>query len=170
MTDGVVIDANVISSFYKEFLDDEGDLYDTINWILVNRGIATSDLIIAEWTATCRNDVLKSWITDNLKLGKIKYVNPELDHSIVKKLSLKYGLPKSRDVEHIKCANVTSTKYILTNDIHFFDPKLHSASQKAKKHAKNERKGQLCIFLRKQLGIIVGIPDHCVDDFCIPCK
>lgn len=84
---------------------------------------------------------------------------------------MKYGLPKaSHDIEYIKCSNVTLMKYILTNDIDFFDPKLKEASQKAKDNAKIKRKGKLCIFLKKQLGIIVGLPDHCKSDLSIPCN
>jgi len=60
-------------------------------------------------------------------------------------------------------------KYILTNDIHFFEPKLKNASQNAKKRAKNQRKGNLCKFLKNDLGIIVGLPNHCKNDLGMPC-
>ena len=43
--DGIVIDANIISEYYKECIIDEGDLYDLINCILDNYGVVFTDLI-----------------------------------------------------------------------------------------------------------------------------
>lgn len=85
MEDGVVIDANIISEFYKEFIMEEGDLHDLIFWILNNHGIIVSDMIINEWTNTCNNDIIRSWVADGLKDGKMKYVNPLLENDIKKK-------------------------------------------------------------------------------------
>lgn len=170
--DGIVIDANIISEFYKEFIIDGGDLYDLINYILDNCGVVFTDLIHHEWISTCNNYVITEWITDGLKLGKIRYINPQLDRDIIKKLHIKYGLPrnKSHDIEYIRCANVTLTKYILTNDIDFFDPKLKNDASKAKKDAKIKRNGKLCMFLLKKLKIRVGTPHHCVNDFNTFCE
>ena len=174
--DGIVIDANIISKFYKEFIIDEGDLYDLINWILDNCGVVFTDLIYHEWISTCNNYVIKEWITDGLKLGKIRYTNPQLDRAIIKKLHINLGLPKkkngkkSHDIEYIKCANVTLTKYILTDDIDFFDPKLKNAKGKKKIDAKINRNGKLCRFLLKELKIRVGTPHHCVNDFNSFCE
>jgi len=169
--DGIVIDANIISKFYKEFIIDEGDLYVLINWILDNCGVVFTDLIYHEWISTCNNFVIKEWIADGLKLGKIRYTNPQLDRAIIKKLHINFGLPKkSRDIEYIRCANVTLTKYILTNDIDLFDPKLKNDTSKAKKNAKNNRSSKLCRFLLKELKIRVGTPHHCVNDFNTFCE
>lgn len=169
--DGIVIDANIISEYYKEFIIDEGDLYDLINCILDNYGVVFTDLIHHEWISTCNNYVIKEWITDGLKLGKIRYIHPQLDRAIIKKLHTKFGFPKkSHDIEYIKCANVTLTKYILTNDIDFFDPKLKNDTIKAKKDAKINRMGKLCRFLLKELKIRVGTPHHCVNDFNTFCE
>lgn len=169
----MVIDANIISKYYKELIVDEGELYNLINCIFNDFGIAVSDLILHEWNSTCKNDILSSWITDGIKLGKIKYVDPSLDRNIIKKLHINYGLPKknngktSRDIEYIKCANVTSIKYILTYDIDFFDPRLKTAHERTKKNAKENRTGRLCRFLEKELNIIVGLPSHCISDLNI---
>jgi hypothetical protein len=70
----------------------------------------------------------------------------------------------SRDVEYIKCAINTDIKYILTEDIDFFDPKKKSAPVKEKIRIKNFRKGSFCRFLKDEFGITVGLPEHCIED------
>ena len=77
-----------------------------------------------------------------------------------------YGLPSrgSRDIEYIKCAINTEIKYILTEDIDFFDPKKKESSAIDKYRTKNERQGAFCKFLNKNYKITVGLAEHCRDD------
>jgi len=80
----------------------------------------------------------------------------------------KYGMPRndSRDIHFILCANHTIIKYILTNDIHFFDPKMANATSEVIEEIKNNRGGQLCRYLERELGILIGLPNHCHTTLC----
>ena len=65
---------------------------------------------------------------------------------------------------------MTLTKYILTNDVDFFDPELKNATSNVKNNAKINRNGKLCMFLFKELKIRVGTPYHCANDFNTFCE
>ena len=67
-------------------------------------------------------------------------------------------------MELIKIANVTITKYILTNDIHLFEPKAKSYNSTKKNKIKNDRIGALNKYLYKNLNILVGLYCHCCGD------
>jgi len=163
MEDGVVVDANIIADYCHESIVETGDIYDLIEKILKNCSIAITELIEQEWYNTCGSQLFDVWFTDNMRDGYIQYVEPYLNPHILKKIRNKFGLP-GRDKELIKAANVTTYKYILTNDIHLFDPKKKTASIKEKERIKKGRKGGLCQFLRKELKITVGLPEHCWSD------
>lgn len=165
MGDGIVVDANIISYYGREYIEETGDLCDLIEKILKNCGIAISDSMEREWRNTCGSQLFDVWFTDNLRDGHIQYITPYLDKQILKKIHNDFGLPKrGGDKDLIKAANVTTYKYILTNDIDLFDPKKKSVERKEKERIKKQRKGALCIFLRKELDIIVGLPEHCCGD------
>lgn len=168
MTDGVVIDANIISRFYLQLLTENGRLFRMVSCLSASYGLAVSDRILCEWENACSAQVMIEWITDGLKEGWIRYVIPVLAANIMKEIYLTYGLPrKSRDMEYIKCANVTVVKYIVSEDMDFYDPRLKRANGKAKQRARDLRKGRLCRFLRRALGIRAGTPAHCCCDFGI---
>jgi len=167
VVDGVVVDANIMSKFYHQLLLEEGDLYELITTIIHCYGIALSDKIEQEWKNTVRTQFFNDWFDEALKNGRLRYVeNPRLEKRYLKRIHNVYGLPKKkgRDIEYIKVAYMTILKYILTEDIHFYDPKKKHASQKEKKKVKNKRQGALCRYLKKALGITVGLPEHCYDD------
>jgi hypothetical protein len=165
MGDGIVVDANIISYYCREYIEETGDLCDLIGKILKNCGIVISDSMEREWRNTCGSQLFEVWFTDNLRDGHIQYVIPSIDRQILKKIHNDFGLPeRGGDKDLIKAANVTTYKYILTNDIDLFDPKKKRASSKEKEQIKKQRKGALCIFLRKKLDIIVGLPEHCCYD------
>ena len=171
MGDGVVVDANIISSYLQEYGEETGDIYGLIEKILKNCGIAITELLEHEWESTCGDQLFNEWFTDNLNKGlqregkHIQYVDPSIDSQILKKIHIKFGLPRGgQDKELIKAANVTTYRYILTNDIDLFDPKKKTAPRKEKERIKKGRKGRLCQFLRKELEITVGLPEHCWSD------
>ena len=165
MGDGVVVDANIISIYYQEYIEETGEIYNLIGKILNNFGIAITELLEKEWYNTCGSQLFNVWFTDNLRDGYIQYVDPSIDRQILKKIHIKFGLPKDgQDKELIKAANVTTYKYILTNDIDLFDPRKKTAPLKEKERIKKGRKGRLCQFLRKELKITVGLPEHCWSD------
>jgi hypothetical protein len=171
MGDGVVVDANIISSYLQEYGEGTGDIYGLIEKILKNCGIAITELLEHEWKSTCGDQLFNEWFTDNLNKGlqrdgkHIQYVDPSIDRQILKKIHIKFGLPKEgQDKGLIKAANVTTYKYILTNDIDLFDPKKKTAPKKEKELIKKGRTGSLCQFLKKELDITVGLPEHCWSD------
>jgi len=165
MGDGVVVDANIIASYFQEYGKETGDIYSLIEKILKSCGIAITDLLENEWKSTCGDQMFLIWFTDNLRDDYIQYVNPSINREILKKIHIKFGLPRDgHDKELIKVANVTTYRYILTYDIDLFDPKKKQASIKEKERIKKERDGALCQFLRNKLKITVGLPEHCWSD------
>lgn len=165
MCDGVVIDTNVIVEYRKEYFYEEGEILNLVENIMNSCGIVITNKIESEWEKTCFDQLFREWFTVNVMNEKIQYVNPHIDQEIMKKIHNKYGLPKKGcDGELIKAANVTMLKYILTNDMDLFDPKKKKAMRKEKERIMRNRNGNLCKYLKKNLGIIVGSPEHCNND------
>jgi len=171
MPDGVVIDANVISDFSKQYIRKTGLVYSVVIWISDNVGIAINDHIAKEWENTCSADLFISWYIDQLKTGKIRNIKcGDLPRYTAKNMVLKYGFPANTlDLHYIKCAYYTdSTKYIITYNYDFYEPICRRSTIQGRKRARENRKGTFCNFLLKQLGIAVGMPEHCKSDFSIP--
>jgi len=165
MGDGVVVDANIISSYLQEYGEETGDIYGLIEKILKNCGIAITDLVEHEWRSTSGSQLFEEWFISNLLDNYIQYVKPHIDRQILKKVHNDFGLPKKGgDKDLLKAANVTTYRYILTNDIDLFDPKKKSAPRKEKERITKGRRGRLYQFLRKELKITVGLPEHCWSD------
>ena len=167
MADGMTVDSNVISAYIPEYIREQGEVFETIETILGKIGIALTRTIEWEWKSTCPGLVLVEWLTDQIKKGRIVYVTEEkVPRNVMTTLIQKYGFPvKSRDRRYISCAYGTDTKYILSEDIDFFDPKAKCASEKMKRRVKTLRGGALCKYLKKELGITVGCLCHCKEDF-----
>ena len=165
MTEGFVIDADVISRFIQEMAEEEGDFFQIISTIEKEKGIAYSDRIEAEWKNCIGCLLFNTWFEDGLKSGSIRYVdNPNVHPHIMRRIINEFGLPQRRGDKHlIRCANSTETKYIVAIDMHLFDPKLCQSSPQAKRRARDERRGSLCRFLARELDIIVGTPFHVRD-------
>jgi hypothetical protein len=171
MPDGVVIDANIIPDFYREYRIKSGLVYEVLNWITNNVGIAINDHIATEWKNTCSADLFLAWYTDQLKLGNIRnIICGSLCSAIVKKMVNNHGFDaRSRDIHYIRCAHFTdSIKYIMSYNYHFYEPACMQQSAQARYRAREQRLGRFCKFLLRQLGIRVGMPLHCKSDFNIP--
>lgn len=171
MPDGVVIDANIITDFYKEYRIKTGLVYKVVIWISGNVGIAINDHIATEWKNICSADLFLTWYTDQLKLGNIRKIEcGNICNAIVKKMVNNHGFPAySRDIHYIRCAYFTdSTKYIMSYNYDFYEPRCRKQSVQARLRAREQRLGRFCNFLLSQLGIHVGMPSHCKSDFSIP--
>jgi len=165
MSDGVVVDTHLMTEFYQGLRGQNNYIYETINAICRGPGLAASEKLFAEWRNTCGTYVFLQWIADQLKNGIIRKVeNPYLPRAIIKKLINNFGLPRGMDLEIVKCANSTQIKYIMSDDMHLYDPKSKNASTKEKERARDQRKGKLCCFLRNHLGITLGTCAHCRSD------
>ena len=90
-----------------------------------------------------------------------------MEHEHKKKLRTRLGFPKN-DLVYIAVANVTQTKYLVTDDIDFFDPTLKRAEQPAKRRARDERRGAVCRYLRERMGVTVGTVIHAWGELCSP--
>lgn len=171
VSDGIVINADVIPQFYQELIQDSGDLYDIITWLSHNWGIATNGFIHAEWERVCSAPSFLDWCNDEIKNGRIRRVNSQpIQTQVKKRMRIQYGFPcYSLDLQYIECAASTqSVKYIMTEDYHFYDPKCKGKTKQAKEQARECRLGRFCRFLLNNLGVRVGMPKHCKDDFSIP--
>lgn len=171
MPDGVVIDANIITDFYREYRLKTGLVYEVVIWISGNVGIAINDHIVTEWKNTCSADLFLAWYTDQLKLGNMRKIEcGSIPSDIIRKMITKYGFPaRTLDIHYIRCAYHTeSTKYIMTYNYDFYDPVCKRSTIHARTRAREYRQGNFCNFLSRKLGISVGMPAHCKTDFGIP--
>jgi hypothetical protein len=171
MGDGVVIDANIIPDFYREYRVKFGVTYDAVIWIKDNIGIAINAQIATEWKQVCSADVFITWYTDQLKLGTIRNIEcRNLPKHIVKRMVQDYGFPgNTLDIHYIKCAyNTDKTKYIITLNYDFYEPSCRKSSIRERNRAREKREGRFCQFLKKRFLIRVGLPEHCKKDFGIP--
>jgi hypothetical protein len=113
-----------------------------------------------EWLNTCQGPYFREWFVTQLYLENIKEVKPKLSEEHRKAL-LKLGFPlDTYDKIYISVANVTITRYIVSSDLDFFDPTLEQATEGAKCHVRDERKGLVCRFLLRKMRIRVGTPVH----------
>ena len=168
MEKGVVIDANIINRFQEDYVK-EGKIFITVDTILHNVGLAICDIIEHEWRKHFSHQYMEEWLTDEIKKGRIRYVKPNMNPDAIKKIRTRFGLNNSRDLTYIKCANSTSTKYILTEDIDFYDPKKKRTNPTERKKVMNQRKGVLCKYLKHVHKITVGMLQHCCDDLGLRC-
>ena len=171
MHDGVVIDANIIPKFYRELSRATGFLYGIVTWLSHNRGIAINEHIQAEWTNVCSAPIFLDWYTDELKNGRIRKINSQpVPRDVRKKMRIQFGfLCNPIDLRYIECAKATPfTKYIMTEDHDFYDPRCKRKTKQTRERAREQRKGAFCCFLLGVLGIRVGMPVHCKTDFSIP--
>jgi hypothetical protein len=172
MPDGVVVDANLIPDFYRDYKSKSGLVYTVVIWFTENVGIAINRHIAAEWKDVCSADLFLSWYTDQVKLGKIRNVECGKIHrerEVLKEMVITHGFPAhTRDVHYIRCAYYTErTKYIVTNNYDFFEPACKGASSGARYRAREMRQGHFCQYLYKKLGIRVGTAHHSKSDFGI---
>jgi hypothetical protein len=157
-----------MSYYIKEKKKEDGELYNLMEFIINCCGLAINDTVEREWRNTTGDEFFNIWFVEYLLAQRITYVTDsnKLTLHQKKKIHNEFGLPRgrSKDIDYIECTINTEIKYILTDDTDFFDPKKKNASAKEKTRVKNLRQGELCKFLRKEFGIIVGLPDHCCGD------
>jgi predicted nucleic acid-binding protein len=166
--DGLVVDANIMNYYIQEKRKEDGELYKLIESIIYCCGLAINDTVEREWRNTNKGQFFDIWFDELMLDQRIKYVTDsnKLTSHQKRQIHNEFGLPrnKSKDIDYIECAINTEIKYILTDDTDFFDPKKKKASSKEKIKVKNQRQGAFCKFLKKEFGIIVGLPDHCYED------
>lgn len=167
MGDGIVIDANIMSQFEREYFHERnGSVGELIIDILEKCRIASSEIIEKEWLNTCGSLDFRTWVEGLHATGRIDFIQLiKLPRGCKKKINNTYGLPRNhRDNELIKVAYSTEMKYILTEDMHLYEPKAKTWASSKKMRIMEGRTGQLNRYLSRELGIIVGMCCHCRED------
>jgi hypothetical protein len=167
VTDGVTVDANIMKNFTSDYLAEQ----DSPSRLLVEKVLQNQGLVIdvhgkiqQEWFSTCGNMFFKAWFVEQVKLGLIRQVKPRIELHHKKHLTIKHGMPKGYDLVYVGVSNVTATRYIVTEDIDFFDPCLKKANQATKGTAKEKRDGAVCKYLRTEMKIRVGVAAHALNE------
>jgi hypothetical protein len=166
MPDNLVLDANIINEFIKSEkgcaeVDCTADLMEIITqsyFIAIDEG----DRIEMQWQQTCNCELFKDWITEQFKNGKIRKKRGVRNQSIRNSLITKYGFPFN-DLIYIWVALDTVKKYIITEDVHFFDPKKKKSSSKTISDLKKNSKGNVLKYLRGE-GITVACIENAYND------
>lgn len=145
-----------------ELVLEQGSLYELIYWIIQNCGIAISPLIEKHWKTKCseKDQFFWTWygvqITNHAvhPIKKITNIAPD----IKKKIHNDYKLPFDPFViECIKCACSTSApRYILADDIYFYEPTAKRLAVKNQQDIMNKRSGKLGRYIEKTLNIRIG--------------
>lgn len=166
------MDANVIVEFSKNFIWNEtSDTRMLVEAIIKGPGFAIDEggKIRQQWLDTCCGNRKQSpfweWFFQGLKEGYIKKVAADLKVQHKKFLRTKCGFPDDRyELTYIEVANLTSTRYVISEDIHFFEPKLKRAKATVKLKAKQSRKGCVCRYLHRTIDIMVGTVNQALQE------
>lgn len=169
--DGIVVDACIMRHFFLQAETRNGNYFRLIKYLLRVYRIAVDNggKIEQEWCEQGIYEMISAWITDQIKTGKIIALSASLGRGKINKIFHEYGLDRTeKDIEYIKVANVTAFKYILSEDIHFYDPKKKQANHITKEKIKNRRNGRLQKYLAKELKITVASLRHLKCDRIVP--
>lgn len=160
MDRGVVVDSNVMNLFNQGVIEDETtDARQLVEKIEATHGFAidAGGKIRQQWLETCDSVYFGTWFTEGLKTGRIHQVAPTISQADAKHLRITCGMPRARfEFTYVAVANrVTQPRYIVTEDIDFWEPKAKTASHERKEAIKATRTGCVCKHLG-QMGIAVG--------------
>lgn len=162
MSDGATVDANVMHAFTKSLIkNDAAEERQLVEMLTQTHGFAidTTGKMENQWLETCGRNVFGEWLIQGLKNGTIRKVEADLPEDHRKKLQQSCGMPIKREIMYVAVANATVLRYIVTNDIDFWDPKSKKQG-KAERHQKikQERLGAVCKYLARSMTITVGTP------------
>lgn len=173
MSSGIAVDANVMALFSQSTIRGQ-----TSNvTLLVDKikagpkfAIDTGGKIQHQWLETCgprRGQPFYEWFVQGLKDGYIRTVTAALGRHHLKYLEGKCGFPNDRfESTYIAVANVTEQRYVVTEDIHFYEPRHKYAGAATKTAAKLKRDGRVCRYLSK-LNISVGTVDRALEELFV---
>lgn len=163
VADGLTVDACVMRQFDEEVRHSlHGTARQLIDAVISDYGIVVDEghKIQHEWLTTCQGPFFREWYLKQIYDRRIRTVRPVLQEQHKKRLQ-QLGLTQDPfDPVYVAVANATKLRYIISGDMHFYDPKLKCADAKSKYRARENRKGALCYFLRTELRITVGTITH----------
>jgi hypothetical protein len=118
-----------------------------------------------EWFTQCPSPRFKEWFLQNMKMGRIRMVKATISQEHKRHLVIALGFPRrGYDIAYVAVANATTRRYIVTEDIDFFDPTQKCANNETKERIKNERSGPVCTYLRNDMEIRVGTPQQAMTE------
>ena len=163
MTDGVVLDANVINAWYRQYLVQNGDLFQLVRLLCETVGLAADaqGKMRHEWEQQGDYLSIRDWIDDEMKVGHIRLVRCRPLDNHAKHLHIKLGLDRhSPDAVYVWCSYATRLRHILSWDIDLYDPKAKGDGAQRQLLMK-ERRGSVCRYLERKLAIRVCTGDQC---------
>lgn len=178
MNIGIIIDAHILHEIRDALVKENGLLYDLINWILDNCGIAITQLIETHWKSKISESDRFFWewyFSEYHSKRRIREIElKKFNNMLMNKIITDCCLPKDIFVKgYIKAAHSTKyPRYILAEDMDLHDPRYKKEETKTKKRIIDERTGKLCVFLEDRVNIRVGSRKDCERYFAItngPC-
>lgn len=161
MSDGIVVDANVMQGFTRSrIIETASDDRTVVELIAESHSFAidVGGKMQNQWLETCGATYFGEWFFQNLREGVIKPVAAKLHESHKKKLAIECGMPQKREIFYVAVAVVTQKRYIVTRDMDFWEPKDKESDSGTREKIQLSRKGCVCRYLRKTLGVTVATP------------
>jgi len=138
----MIIDANVIKGFFQEdVLGLPSGLTESPAVIFASLSnelrifVDSIAIMENEWRNVVEREWFDGWYSSMLTSDKIQIIKPKINPYFAKKLYL-LGFPKNRDIWYVRTAEAVSIMnnicILVSEDIHFYDPKKGSTSGKAR--------------------------------------
>ena len=166
MPNKLVLDANVVKEIIRAEIQcttpvcvtDLSRIIDESYEIAIDDG----DKIETEWRQTCNCNFFNDWITERLKNGTIKVLGGKIDSSLKRILLTQLGFHR-KDLIYIWIALETQKKYIISEDMHFYDPKKMSCTSAKQKAIKQCSGGKVANLLKRN-GVVVSCIERASSD------
>lgn len=160
---GVVVDATSITKFqYQRIKKGGGPAVDNLEGFLENGFIFMDKgrFMEQEWMesgshSTHARDNLQDWVADLQQSGRIKLKEITPD-PILRKQLLAFGM-SGKDSKYLAAAKQFGAVALVSDDADMFDPKFKTMRPKTRQKKMNERKGRVCRFAQKKLGVVVTV-------------
>jgi len=167
MCDGVVIEGHIVERMRDELVRESGTVYDLVNWMTHNCGIAMTPKVEVHWRMHCsdRDQFFWSWYTEQVEKRSIRPISPRrLDNKVSRKIHNDFGLPRNTLVRrYIECANGTNDpRYILAEEMDLHAPQAKRLPTRTQVQIREMRSGILCRYLERALRIRVGSLSDCI--------
>lgn len=160
---GVVVDATSITKFqYQRIKEGGGPAVDSLerfledSFILMDKGrIMEHEWMGAGSYSTHARGNLQDWIADLQQSGRIKLKDFTPEPTLRRQL-LAFGM-SGKDPKYLAAAQQFGAFGLVSDDADMFDPKFKTMTPKTRQKQMNARKGRVCGFARKNLGVVVTV-------------
>ena len=160
----VAVDSNCMHAMqYERVSETEGAATAALHHILETSYIAldSGQLCAQEWLDCMPGpfgEEVRGWIDTLIVKQKIRLLDLPSCPVLIKKVS-QDGLPK-KDQKWVKLCMHNCVKFLVTEDIDFFDPKLKKATTASKQDTKNKLSGDMRKLIRRETGAEVICLNH----------